>query len=430
LHKFAEIINKEILTYAMLYNYWCLKIYIQIVRILTIWIPNISVKKAIRQKAALWAQPSTQQVQKHYTKVLYMLHDKIKRGQKIHVAFLLISDAVFPCRSLYELMADDDAFEPVIVITPDVMRSPEHAKEQMQQSYASLSQHYAHVIMARDDQGNLIDISKSCDLVVFASPYDHMAHRYYQMQYLRYKDVLTIYANYSYMVKAYSLRLLDYISPFYQHLWLYLVDNAENYAAAKASGCIDGQLFTAGYLKLDDYPNIEVNKKTSKTILICSHHTVQEWKDGLEISNFLRYAKLFLRLPEEYPQIHFIFRPHPLLIYNLEQDSIWGNQKTQAYLEQLLRHTNVTYSKGGDYLANFAASDGIIHDCGSFVLEYLFTEKPACFMLKDASTYDSEFTLTGQACLDHHYHVHTEDDIHYFIDNVIFNANDTLQTAR
>lgn len=73
---------------------------------------------------------------------------------------------------------------------------------------------------------------------------------------------------------------------------------------------------------MDKLASIEYKNKTRKQILLCPHHTINTKE--LDLSNFLTYSDLFLELPQLYPDVDFIFRPHPLLKYNLTK--YWGEQ--------------------------------------------------------------------------------------------------------
>lgn len=61
----------------------------------------------------------------------------------------------------------------------------------------------------------------------------------------------------------------------------------------------------------------------------------------------------------------------------------------------------------GDYIDLFLSSDGIIHDSGSFIAEYLYTRKPALHTMTNPKTYE-EFNEIGKQCLDVYYHAKTK----------------------
>lgn len=88
------------------------------------------------------------------------------------------------------------------------------------------------------------------------------------------------------------------------------------------------------------------------------------------------------------------------------------------------------YQEGGEYFETFATSDALIHDCGSFLAEYLYTDKPQAFIIQDQETITTEFTDFGKEILEHLYLVSTQQDIIHFIDSVVLNEQDSMKESR
>ncbi|EJY2157087.1 CDP-glycerol glycerophosphotransferase family protein, partial [Campylobacter coli] len=186
----------------------------------------------------------------------------------------------------------------------------------------------------------------------------------------------------------------------------------------------------SGYSKMDSLNNKnQLSKKTQPIIILAPHHTVQ--KDfALKLSNFLRFSDFYLKLPTIYPNVHFIFRPHPLLFINLENNKIWSKEQIKNYIHTLTNYANVSYENGGDYFESFIRSDALIHDCGSFIAEYLYLDKPECFIFQNKQQIDHEFTNNGKKVLEHLYMAQTEKDIIDFIDNIVIKNMDFLKEKR
>jgi hypothetical protein len=138
---------------------------------------------------------------------------------------------------------------------------------------------------------------------------------------------------------------------------------------------------------------------------------------------------MYLCLPVKYPQIDFIFRPHPLWKINLKVALGWPEIEINNFLEKLLKNKNVTYSEDFNYIELFNQSCGLIHDCGSFVAEYLYTLKPCCFMMNNLEIYKN-FNSVGKMCLDAHYQAFDEGEIFKFIEKVILSNSDDLMKER
>ena len=359
-----------------------------------------------------------------------LLNKKILNGEKIKVGFFVIYDSSFPAKPLFEKMLGDEMFEPFIVIIPDTLRGADNLLEQSDKTFDALSKQYRNVYNSYDKNKKImIDFNENFDIICTANPYDAMTYKYYQMENLSGTHVLPIYIPYGYFTLTYGRKLLQI--PLMNYFWKIFVDSDLNYQEYKKYQKIKGaNAVVTGYCKMDELAKHKKNPSDRKRIILAPHHTVSEWKDGLELSNFLTYSDFFLELPKLYPDIDFIFRPHQLLFVNLKKPELWGEEKTKKYLLEILSNPNVLYSDGGDYMELFVNSDGIIHDCGSFVAEYLFTENPSCYILRDEEAIEELFLPMGQKCLENYYKAYQQQDIIDFIDNVIIKGNDPLKEQR
>ncbi|AWI34726.1 hypothetical protein CDV25_08070 [Helicobacter apodemus] len=126
-----------------------------------------------------------------------------------------------------------------------------------------------------------------------------------------------------------------------------------------------------------------------------------------------------------------------LLFLTLLRHKIYETLKgedTQAfidnYLSKIEKIPNITYQEGGDYFETFATSDALIHDCGSFIAEYLYTDKPEAFILQSQEVISREFTALGTEVLKHCYLVSTSQEILAFIDSVVIGGQDTKKQSR
>jgi hypothetical protein len=367
-----------------------------------------------------------------YNAIYNNLRVKIKSKQKIPVAFFVIYDSVFPAKFLFEKMLNDDTFDPVIIVIPDVLRGEENMFQQVEKSYQTFIALYGNKKVLRGyikETNNFIDYSDQFDIFCFCNPYDTMTHSFFKMGYLRSKKVLTFLLEYGHLItNFYSNEVIK--SPIMNSFWKIFTESKYSYNEYKMNQGIKGKnVVISGFYNFEKYRGINKIPRQRKRIIIAPHHTIIKNND-LNLSNFLEYAEFFLKLPEIYPDIDFIFRPHPLLFVNLKKDDVWGKEKTDAWLNNLLKNKNVSYSDGGDFNEILIDSDAMIHDCGGFIIDYLFTTYPCCYMQKKDRTIDAEFTLFPKQCLKQYYKAYEEEDIKDFIDNVVIRNNDPLKTKR
>ena len=150
----------------------------------------------------------------------------------------------------------------------------------------------------------------------------------------------------------------------------------------------------------------------------------------LSLANFERYAEYFMRLPDRFPEVDFTFRPHPFLLKIISNPLRWGAEKANAYFAELKAKHNVAWSDGGDYFAEFAASDACIQDCGSYLVEYFYTKKPCCYMLKSPDDIGAKFAPLGKKCLANCYISYDTDAIDAFIRDVVVSGRDPMKGQR
>ena len=186
-----------------------------------------------------------------------------------------------------------------------------------------------------------------------------------------------------------------------------------------------------GYVKMDALADIKTEPHVRKRILIALHHSVDGGMNKkLSLANFIRYADYFMELPDRYPEIDFVFRPHPFLFKVIARLGMWGQERVEGYVERLRKKPNVIWSDDGDYFREFAESDGCIQDCGSYLVEYLYTGKPCCYMLKSQEDEESKFAPLGRKCLGQCYIAYDTNAMDAFVRDVIIGGNDPKREGR
>lgn len=144
---------------------------------------------------------------------------------------------------------------------------------------------------------------------------------------------------------------------------------------------------------------------------------------------FLKYAEQMLAFANEYSErVQFAFKPHPNLYGKLCSLPDWGKDRTDAYYRRWAEMSNTQIEKG-DYVSLFVQSDAIIHDSGSFIMEYLLVNKPGMFLKnEDAPPPDyNEVSLKAIEC----YTIgKTEADIRNFLDALVQDGKDDKAAAR
>lgn len=350
-------------------------------------------------------------------------------GRKIKVGFLVHWLASWSAENVLRQMQQNPLFEVSIIVAPVKNIYDAATAQQVYQENLRLVQDAygtsVPVLPACAEDGRLLPGRlNGLDLLFIPSNDERIEPAPYQIYQLLRQGILPCYICYSY----YAVKNDAIQSDTYNLCWKVFLENELNKQDLLERQPLRGQnAVVTGYPKADDFARYTPRPHTRKRILIAPHHSIHG--QGLA-SQFLKYADFFLQLPEKYPQVDFIFRPHPLLYTNLIQPSYWGLEKTEAYLKRLQAFPNMQYDTTPYYFQTFMDSDGIIHDCGSFLPEYLFTDHPACYMLPDPQAIDKYFGPFGKACLDVYYQAYTAQDLTHFIEEVILQGKDPLQARR
>lgn len=368
-------------------------------------------------------------------------HDKalkiVRKKDKIKVVFFLIHESVWKYEGVYKLMEQDNRFEPVVIVCPCVTYREEQMLHEMDRAFHSFTRKGYNVIKSLNIDGSWLDVKNEIlpDIVFFTNPWKLTKDIYYITNYL---DTLTCYVPYFYQVtKHLEGNFGGYLQNnswrvFYEskiHL-----DYAKKYSKNSASNVV-----ISGYPALDKYLNLsckianndpwKIKDKLVKRIIWAPHHTILGQDSGLGLSNFLYYADFFQRLIINNSfKIQIAFKPHPLLKSKLYMDSNWGISRTDEYYNFWENCSRGILSEG-EYSNLFLTSDAMIHDSGSFTIEYLATGKPTLYLIKSSNQLES-LNCLGKKAIDVHYKAQNINDIENFITSVVINGNDSKQDQR
>lgn len=357
-----------------------------------------------------------------YKKILYLLGLK-----KINVGFYVIYGSAFPGKSIVDKMLKGKKFNPIIIASPDVMRSNENMIRQINAilNYARLNGWQA-VSGYNESDGEFIDHSDMLDFACIVNPYESMTHRFCQAEYLAEKNVKTFFIHYTYSVTCFDKK--TYALPHFANFWKVFISNELTLSELKNDGIHVQNFKVIGYPKLDCVNQFtERENSRRKKIVLAPHHTFDY--NELALSAWNTFADLYHLLPLRYQNVDFIFRPHPLWEINLKNFLGWSDVEFNQLLGKILNNTNVVYSCEDNYIDLFNSSDGLIHDCGSFLVECLYTLKPCCYMMKESKVSEN-FNVVGKLALGLHYHAYTIEQVYDFMDNVILNGNDSMLEMR
>lgn len=272
------------------------------------------------------------------------------------------------------------------------------------------------------------------DIIFYTKPYDGILH----WKYFYTNNLYALFCNVTYSFRNRNSPHLKKIK-YGEYIWQEYVENDKIIEEKITIQNINDKKFINTGLPIMD--TLKLNKSyfenpwiqmtdNKKRIIYAPHHTLkvntETFLSPFYYATFLEYANFMLEMVEKYQdKVQWTFKPHPLLRSKLYQ--IWGTEKTDAYYKRWSDMENCQINEG-EYMGLFKHSDAMIHDCGSFKLEYLYTDNPVMYLLKDNPEYDYENWQTTRA-LELHYKGRNKEDIEKFILNVI-NGKDEMKGER
>lgn len=354
---------------------------------------------------------------------------KIQRGEKVKVAFLHMYASEIQDLNLFDQMLESPCFDPYFIVVPVLFGGRQHLEFNYNRTLKELTARYGsdRVLSGYDIQTQeCTDYTGQFELASTNTPYDGLTKDCFKSRYWASKGIPVLYIPYFYMglcrVTKENLQKVDF-----NFFWKIFVPNRYTKSLAKEYMANRGKnIVVTGYPKMDNLAEMTGIPRERKRVIIAPHHLIGN--GALDRGGFREYAGFLQRLPSRYPQVDFIFRPHPQLFETLKK--YWSTEDIDHWLNQFLLNGNVTYSTEGDYMALLANSDALIHDCGSFVAEYLYFNKPCAYLFRKGVDYQAMQLKLGLQCLDKYYPVKEEKDWYRFIEDVVLSGKDVREKER
>ena len=337
--------------------------------------------------------------------------NKLRRKEQISVLFVVCELGSWKTENLYLKMLNHPKFSPQLLLLP-VVSSPyaygitKKYLEQKQYSYCTMN------------QGETIWKKFHPSIIFYQKPYDTIVpYKYFYMF-----NMSSLFCNVSYCFR--NRNIPNRRMPYMDFVWQNYAENdmilKEKYYPKNMvnTGLPFMDILLLDNSHFDDPWHQSPFKK--KRIIYAPHHTINtefvKFNSPFYYATFLDYADFMLEMAIKYEDnVQWAFKPHPLLRSKLYK--LWGKEKTDSYYKRWSDMENCQIDEG-EYMGLFKHSDAMIHDCGSFKLEYLYTDNPVMYLVKKNPEYDYENWQTTKA-LELHYKGHNKEDIEQFIQNVI-----------
>lgn len=357
--------------------------------------------------------------------------EKLARGERLKVAFLVSDASMFTGESVFAAMAEDPRFECEIAVAPRVSRGEAFLRDTLAKTAGSLGKKFPGAVRPLYDPDTKKTGRLDADIVFSTVLYEDQTLPEWTTERLSERSLVAmLYYAYGGFTRFGGERM-----PFLPNValcWRFFVSNeAMRELCVSSNPGLQGVVKATGYAKMDRlFGMMPGGARSRKRVILAPHHSIDGSSGGLALSTFLKNSEMYLRLPAAFPEIDFVFRPHPLLFPRLETPRWWGRRKVAEYKARLEAIPNVEFQQGGDYFATFADSDALVHDCSSFLAEYFYTGRPQCYLLGSERTVESQFLPFGRRLLDHVFRAYREEDVAEFLRRVVVSGDDPGRAER
>ncbi|MBP5548456.1 MAG: CDP-glycerol glycerophosphotransferase family protein [Bacteroidales bacterium] len=397
----------------------------------------LAYKDVLRNHSSFVFNKYSSEYRTHQNEAAHRLKDKWQAasegGKPVEVAFLITIPGMWKVDYLFKAMEKDCHYHPYAVIYPySVFKgfSKEETETTLEKTRAFIESKGFEYVIPRGNDGKWQDITKTLkpDIVFFSTPYKDIPPQYYIYNF---KDTFNCYVPYGLTIMNTYKNNYDLI--FHNLTGVYFLESAFNKKMAQKYARNHGSnVEVVGYLPSEvflrpDYSPADVWKKQEKPkkrVIWAPHHTIETETDW---SMFLSCCDDMVELAKKYKEsIQFAFKPHQLLKFKLVQ--LWGEEKTDFYYRQWSEMEN-TQLEESSYVDLFLTSDAMIHDSGSFTLEYLFTQKPVMYLAK-SEAFKDRFSEEGAKAFMCHYLGRSVQEIDGFLENVVLEGKDDKEKDR
>ena len=319
-------------------------------------------------------------------RIFKMTVENIRHKDKIKVGFYFEYSSHWCGDDLYNLLAQDEHFEPTIFVPTYI------GNELSRHEFLNdLKKFKARGLNVFEITNPSLQLPKQ-DVIFRFYPYPTWLPHDLCLANLKVKEALLSYIPYSFFIGVYLTKL-----SLYNVSWKVFYTTFNELERHR-----EIIRFRAPYGVYSGYPKLDVFFKSdskfhfdwkmtrpdSKKIIWAPHHSIRKEEGGR--STFQWNYQFMYEFAKSHPEISWVVKPHP----NLFRTAIWSKlfsstEVLKEYFQKWDDLPNAQVYTGAYYQDIFATSDGMIHDSASFTSEYQYVNKPMIFLTREGVTYGS-----------------------------------------
>jgi len=315
---------------------------------------------------------------------------KIRRKDKIKVAFAMIEAAHWCGDDLYNFFANDDRFETTVFLCMDFHKEiNELVEKDFWRGVEQLKSHGLNIVPLHDKEATV----PAQDVIIFLTPYIHWFCDALQLKNLTPKTLLgNIFYAFDSSIHATSY----YNDHLFSVAWKMFFSSVVDFKLFNRESIIGmPRGIYSGYPRMDIFFKRDANfhfnwkmtRPDAKKIIWAPHHSVMGY--FVIYATFQWNYQFMYEFAKAHPEISWIVKPHPLLFFKAVKFNVFSTvEALKEYLQKWDDLPNAQVYTGAYYQDIFATSDGMIHDCGSFMAEYQYMDKPMIYLTRDTQRYN------------------------------------------
>ena len=336
-------------------------------------------------------------------------------------------------RRVYEILADDPRFEVCVALFPFSSFGHDQGREAVKaiRDFCTVSSVPYVDLSNFSSPGRELKKVFNPDVIFYPQPYNNLY--YNDLDSTCFQERLLCYVPYSIHTFREPWVFKNYLYNTAWRVFLMLEDHKKEakeilYNSASHVRIVGDPI--ADYFQDSVVSDPWKPQETPKKRIIWAPHFSILADGWLHMDSFTRLSIFMLELAERYrEQIQIAFKPHPRLLSALQDSPDWGPDKADSYFKKWESGPN-TQLELGSYIDLFKCSDAMIHDCGSFSVEYHFTGKPVLFFTQDIEKVLSNLNSLGKEAISAHYKASSEAEVLTFVNDTVLGGKDPMKPVR
>jgi hypothetical protein len=358
---------------------------------------------------------------------------RISRSKHAQVVFLVTNLPMWRGDGLLQLLIKDQRFCCHVIAYPISNYTPEETcrnQEVLFRHFEDIDVDYVDATN-KDGMKKALELADQADLIFYPQPYGNMYGNRFDNKYHRRQ--LLCYIPYSFFIFTDQWTANTAL---HNQAWRIFAESEFHRCEAQriahnrgANVVVVGDPFADLFLHPVNKEVWKPQEKAKKRLIWAPHFSVLP-NMPLHRNSFLWLCDVMLDIAGQYKDVlQIAFKPHPRLRSVLSSMPEWGQERTDQYFNKWAEISNGQY-ESGEYIDLFLQSDAMIHDCGAFTVEYLFTGKPVMFATEDIQSEMEMLNGIGREAIAQYYIGTTRDDVIRFIEQVVLQGNDSKQEGR